>query len=107
MVYVSVVAGVGDCEVELKETILGTVVSSVIEVVAVAAEVGPVLAEASLAPLATKRGMMVPSLQLVIATVRVVPDVSVPGLKEHPVAVPVLVKSAEATPVTASEKVMV
>ena len=51
--------------------------------------------------------MMVPSLHPEIATVRVVPDVSVPGLNVQSVAVPALEKSLAEMPVTASEKVMV
>jgi hypothetical protein len=52
-------------------------------------------------------GLTVPAPHDVIVTVRVVPE-SVPGANTHPVAVPdVLLKSAAATPVTASEKVSV
>ena len=85
----------------------GTVASRVIVVVASASAVGPAFPAASEAPLAAKRGVMVPLLHELTVTVRVVDDVSVPGLNEQPVAVPALEKSVPATPVTASEKVTV
>ena len=67
---------------------------------------GPAVPAPSAAPLAAKRGVTVPSEQLVTVTVRVLP-VSAPGAKTQPVAVPVLVKSAAVTPVTSSENVSV
>ena len=70
---------------------------------AVDAVAGPVFPAVSLAPLAANRGATVPFTVHDTVTVRVVLDVSVPGSKVH-VAVPVFVKSAAATPVTASEK---
>lgn len=86
--------------------IVGAVVSRVIVVVAVAAELGPVLPAASVAPFTANWGATVPSLQPVTVTVRDEPE-SVPGLNEQPVAVPVFKKSPEATPVTDSENVNV
>ena len=83
----------------------GPEASRVMVVVAVAAEVGPVTLEALVAPFAVNRGCTVPSPHPAAVTVRVVDDVSVPGSKLHPVALPALVKSPLATPVTASEKV--
>lgn len=85
---------------------VGPVASRVIVVVAVAATAGPAFDEASLAPFDAKRGWIVPSEQLVIVTVRVVP-LSVPGAYAQPVAVPAFEKSPAATPVTASENVSV
>ena len=83
----------------------GPVASRVIVLVAVANAAGPVVLDELVAPFATNRGCTVPSLQPVTVTVRVVDDVSEPGSKLHPVAVPALLKSPLATPVTASEKV--
>ena len=83
----------------------GPVASRVMVLVAVAIAAGPVVLEELVAPFAANRGCTVPSPQPVTVTVRVVDDVSVPGSKLHPVAVPALVKSPLATPVTASEKV--
>ena len=70
------------------------------------AEAGPAVPARSAAPPAAKRGITVPSEQLVTVSVRVAPE-SAPGAKTQPVAVPVLVKSAAATPVTDSENVSV
>jgi hypothetical protein len=85
---------------------VGAVTSRVIVVVAVAAEAGPVLPAASVAPPSAKTGMIVPSPQLVIVTVRDVPK-SDPGANEQLVAVPEFEKSPAATPVTDSENVSV
>lgn len=86
--------------------IVGAVSSRVMVVDAVAADEGPVLLAASVAPFTANRGITVPSLHPVTVTVRVEPE-SVPGLNEQPVAVPVFEKSPEATPVTDSENVSV
>ena len=83
----------------------GSVVSRVITVEASATAVGPVPLDALVAPFAAKRGRTVPWPHPETVTVRVVDEVSVPGLKVQPVAVPALVKSLAATPVTASENV--
>ena len=85
----------------------GAVLSRVIVVLAAVMAVGPVFPAASVAPPAAKRGMIVPSPHELIVTVRVVDDVSVPGLNEQLSAVPEFEKSVPAMPVTASEKVMV
>jgi hypothetical protein len=85
---------------------VGTVVSRTMVVVAVAADAGPVLVAASLAPLAAKRGMTVPAEQPDTITVRDEPE-SLPGANEQLVAVPVLEKSPARTPVTLSENVSV
>ena len=92
--------------VENDETV-GATVSLVMVVPEVLAAAGPVFPAPSTAPFAAKRGMTVPSEQLLIVTVRTVLDESVPGANEHPVAVPVFEKSPAATSVTASEKVIV
>ena len=94
-----------DCA-EVNDETLGGVVSRVIVVVAVAADEGPVLDTASVAPSAAKRGITVPSEQPDTVTVRDEPE-SLPGAKLQPVAVPVFMKSPAATPVTDSEKVSV
>ena len=85
---------------------VGAVRSIVIVVLDVAAEAGPALPAASLAPPKANSGMTVPSEQLLTVTVRDVPE-SVPGEYEQPVAVPELEKSPAATPVTDSENVRV
>ena len=85
---------------------VGAVVSRVIVVVAVAADDGPVLSAASVAPLIANRGVTVPAEHDDTVTVRDEPE-SVPGSKLQEVAVPVLVKSPEATPVTDSLNVNV
>jgi len=90
---------------EKLETV-GAVTSRVMVVVAVAADAGPVLPAMSDAPAAAKTGIIVPAEQLVIVTVRVVPE-SVPGANEQLVAVPPFEKSPAATPVTDSENVSV
>jgi len=82
---------------------VGAVVSRVIVVDAEAADAGPVFPAASDAPLIANCGVTVPSLHPDTVTVRLLDEVSVPGENEHPVAEPVFVKSAAATPVTASE----
>ena len=94
-----------DCA-EVNDETLGAVRSTVIVVVAVAADAGPVLVAVSLAPSAAKRGITVPSEQPDTVTVRDEP-VSLPGAKLQPVAVPVFTKSPAATPVTDSENVSV
>ncbi len=78
----------------------------VTEVVEVFAVTGPVLPAASAASFASKRGMTVPFVVQEAVTVRVVAAVSAPGSKVQ-VDVPVLAKSASATPVTGSENVSV
>ena len=85
---------------------VGAVLSRVIVVVAVAALAGPALPAASEAPLIANRGITVPSPHDVIVTVRVFPE-SVPGANTQLSAVPLLEKSAAATPVTDSEKAIV
>ena len=62
--------------------------------------------EVSSAPSAANTGMTVPGSHPETVTVLDEPE-SVPGLKVHPVAVPELEKSPDATPVTDSEKVSV
>ena len=89
------------------EEIVGATVSTVIVVADVASLDGPVLPAVSIAPEATNLGITVPSLQPETVTVRVVPEVSVPGVNAQPVAVPVFAKSPDATPVTASPNVIV
>lgn len=66
---------------------------------------GPVALLALLAPPCAKRGVKVPFPQPLTTTVRVADDVSDPGENEHPVAEPAFEKSADVTPVTASENV--
>jgi hypothetical protein len=85
---------------------VGAVRSIVIVVLDVEAEAGPVLPAASVAPPDANTGITVPSPQLVIVTVRDVPE-SVPGENEQPDAVPEFEKSPAATPVTDSENVTV
>ena len=104
-VYVKLVALVGEAWALVKPVTVGAVVSRVI-VAPVAATAGPPFDARSLAPPAAKRGMIVPSLQPVIVTVREASE-SVPGEKLQPVAVPVCEKSPAATPVTDSENVSV
>ena len=89
------------------DEIVGATVSTVMVVPDVDAVAGPVLPAASVAPPRAKRGITVPSLHPVIVTVRMVLDMSVPGVKTQLSAVPVFEKSTVATPVTASEKVIV
>jgi hypothetical protein len=81
---------------------VGAVISRVIVVDAVAADEGPLLPAASLAPFAAKRGMTVPLPQPDTVTVRLEPE-SVLGLNVQEVAVPAFEKSPDATPVTVSE----
>ena len=88
-----------------KLAIVGAVTSRVIVVVAVAADAGPVLPAASVAPPKAKMGITVPPVVQVTVTVRDVPE-SVPGAKVQ-VAVPLFEKSPAATPVTVSENVSV
>ena len=88
-----------DCA-EVNDETLGAVRSTVIVVVAVAADAGPVLETESVAPLAAKRGMTVPEPQP--DTVMVHSSVEPETENEHPDAVPAFVKSSEATPVTLS-----
>lgn len=95
-----------DVAAEAANVTVGAVVSRVIVVDAVAADTGPALPAASLAPLAANRGVTVPSPQPDTVTVRDDPE-SVPGANEQPDAVPVFVKSPAATPVTDSENVKV
>ena len=81
---------------------VGAVASRVIVVDAVAAVVGPVLLAASIAPFTANCGVTVPEPQL--ETVIVYGPAPEPDdtAKLHPVAAPVFVKSAVATPVTDS-----
>ena len=88
-----------------KLAMVGAVTSRVIVVVAVAADAGPVLPAASVAPPKAKTGITVPPVVQVTVTVRDDPE-SVPGAKVQ-VAVPLFEKSPAATPVTASENVSV
>ena len=88
-----------------KLAIVGAVTSRVIVVVAVAADAGPVLPAASVAPPKANTGITVPPVVQVTVTVRDDPE-SVPGAKVQ-VAVPLFEKSPAATPVTASENVSV
>ena len=88
-----------------KLAMVGAVTSRVIVVVAVAAEAGPVLPAASVAPPKAKTGVTVPPVVHVTVTMRDVPE-SVSGAKVQ-VAVPLFEKSPTATPVTASENVSV
>ena len=99
-------AAVGDDCADVNDETLGAEASRVIVVVAVAADAGPVLDTASAAPLIAKTGVTVPALQPDTVTVRDEPE-SAPGANVQPVAVPELVKSPAATPVTFSEKVSV
>ena len=71
-----------------------------------AAEEGPLFAALSLTARAAKRTTTVPSEQEAIVTVIDEPEAA-EGVKTQPVAVPVLLKSAEVRPLTASEKVRV
>ena len=103
-VYSSAVALVGDAVTAVSDAV-GAVMSRV-TVSPSAAVAGPVLATASVAPFAAKRGMIVPSPQPVIVTVRDVPE-SVLGSNTQEAAVPVLEKSPAATPVTVRENVSV
>jgi hypothetical protein len=105
-VYVKLDAFVGVDAAETKLETVGAVTSRVIVVLDVAAAAGPVLPAASLAPPTANSGTTVPAEQLVIVTVRDVPE-SVPGANAQPVAVPVFEKSPAATPVTDSENVRV
>ena len=106
MVYSIDDAFVGvDC-VEVNPVTPGTEVSRVIVSVAVAADAGPVLPAASVAPFAVNTGVMVPDEQPDTSTVRVVPE-SDPGANEQPDADPALEKSPASTPVTLSENVSV
>jgi hypothetical protein len=73
---------------------------------AVAAEEGPLFAALSLTARAAKRTTTVPSEQEAIVTAIDDPEAA-EGVKTQPVAVPVLLKSAEVRPLTASEKVRV
>lgn len=84
---------------------VGEVASRVMVVVAVAADVGPLLLAESVAPFRANCGVTVPDPQL--DTVIVYGPAPEPDdtAKEQPVADPVLVKSPDATPVTDSEKV--
>jgi len=66
-----------------------------------AALVGPVLAAASVTPLAASRATTVPSEVHTTLTVIEVPEAA-DGVNAHPVAVPVLEKSPEAMPLTDS-----
>jgi len=93
-------------DVTAVSTAVGAVRSIVIVVLEVEAEAGPVLPAASVAPPDANTGITVPSPQLVIVTVRDVPE-SVPGANEQLAAVPELEKSPAATPVTDSAKVIV
>ena len=103
--YVKLVALVGEAWALVKPVTVGAVTSRVI-VAPVAATVGPPFEARSSAPPTAKRGMIVPSPQPVIVTVREASE-SVPGEKLQPVAVPVCEKSPAATPVTDSENVRV
>ena len=105
-VYVTLDAFVGDETADVNDDTVGAVTSRVMVVVAVAADAGPVLPAVSVAPPTAKTGMIVPSPQLVIVTVRDEPE-SVPGANEQLNAVPEFEKSPAATPVTASENVNV
>ena len=84
----------------------GAVISRVTVVDAFTAADGPVLPATSVAPLAAKRGITVPSPQFETVTVRDDPE-SVPGANEQFNAVPAFEKSPDATPVTFSENVKV
>ena len=104
-VYVKLVALVGEAWALVKPVTVGAVTSRVI-VEPSATAAGPVLPAASVAPLAANLGMIVPSPQPVIVTVRDAPA-SALDANTHDVAVPVFEKSPTATPVTASENVSV
>jgi hypothetical protein len=80
----------------------GAVVSRVIVVLAAVIDEGPELPAASKAPFAANRGVTVPVLHPETVTVKLEPDEEL-GENEHPVAVPVQVKSPDATSVTDSE----
>ena len=84
---------------------VGAVVSRVIVVVAVAAEVGPSLPAVSVAPDDANCGVTVPEPQLdTVIVYGPAPDPA-DTANAHPVAVPVFEKSPDATPVTDSENV--
>ena len=84
---------------------VGAVVSRVIVVVAVAAEVGPSLPAVSVAPDDANCGVTVPEPQLdTVIVYGPAPDPA-DTANAHPVAVPIFEKSPDATPVTDSENV--
>ena len=89
-------------DVKVTFVTVGVMTSRVIVVEAVAADEGPLFPAESVAPVAAKRGITVPSPQPETVTVRLEP-VSVPGLNTHVKAVPVFEKSPDATSVTDSE----
>jgi len=103
MVYSIDEAFVGVDWVEVNPVTVGAVVSRVIVSVAVAADVGPVLPAVSVPPSAANRGMIVPAEQPDTVTVYEAPEPDTAN--EQPVAVPVLLKSPDATPVTDLENV--
>ena len=80
--------------------------SMVTEAAVAASAKGPVLPAASLTELAASLPIKVPSEQEATTTVTTVPE-EAEGVKTQPVAVPVLLKSAEVNPETVSEKVRI
>lgn len=71
--------------------------------VLVTADGGPAFVDESTTLLGARRKVSVPSLQLVTVTLKEEPAAA-DGVKTQPVAVPVLEKSVEASPVIASLK---
>ena len=69
-------------------------------------DVGPVFPAASETVFAVSRAITVPSLEHVTETVMLVPELAL-GVKAHPLAVPALLKSPEAIPLTDSLKASV
>ena len=91
--------------VELVEVVFTGV--SIVTVLAVTAEVGPVFEAASETELAPSLTMMVPSLVHVTETLTATFAVLDAGVATHPVAVPVREKSPAVIPDTTSENVNV
>jgi hypothetical protein len=92
-------------EVELVE--VGFIVASIVTVLAVTTEVGPVFEDASETELAPSLTMTVPSLVHVTETLTATFAVLAAGVTTHPVAVPAREKSPAVIPDTSSENVNV